>query len=517
MRRRIVLHPFLFALFPVLFLYSHNIQDGSVGPRHLVWPAVAALGATAVLLLLARVLLKDSARAGLAVSGIVALFFFYGHLSTLVGDLAVGGVNLGRDRFLLGLLGVAGLLFLVLVARSKSQLVEATKILNIFGVILAATTLVGIGRGVASAVGGTGAGDVERPSAVELEPKGRTPDIYYLIFDRYAGNRTMLSALGYDNRPFLDDLIARGFYVAEDATSNYPATAPSFASSFNMSYLEFLTTAAGKDSADAGPVVDAFQNGAVQESLVGAGYRIVHISSWWEPTYDNPNADLTLKYPSASYFARSLLETTAYKPIATRFGLAVDRLDLRRVAFRTAKFQFDAIKQAHTTEGPKFVFAHILLPHVPYVFDSEGNYVTLDLEKNRSHARNYVEQLEYTNKRILEILTVLISGEPTSDPIVILQADEGLSPERFDRTFGKFSWLETSDKELRDKFPILNAYYLPGVAEPGLYPTITPVNSFRKVFNLYFGTNLDILPDHNFTFPDFDHIYDFRDVTEKVR
>jgi hypothetical protein len=31
-----------------------------------------------------------------------------------------------------------------------------------------------------------------------------------------------------------------------------------------------------------------------------------------------------------------------------------------------------------------------------------------------------------------------------------------------------------------------------------LYPTMTPVNEFRMIFNLYFGANLPLLPDRSF-------------------
>ncbi len=63
---------------------------------------------------------------------------------------------------------------------------------------------------------------------------------------------------------------------------------------------------------------------------------------------------------------------------------------------------------------------------------------------------------------------------------------------------------------------ILNAYYLPGVDKDILYPSITPVNSFRLIFNLYFDTNFELLPDENYAFVDGRHIYKFFNVTDKV-
>ena len=46
-----------------------------------------------------------------------------------------------------------------------------------------------------------------------------------------------------------------------------------------------------------------------------------------------------------------------------------------------------------------------------------------------------------------------------------------------------------------DAFPILNAYYFPRRDYDNLYEGITPVNTFRVVFDTYFGQSFDILKD----------------------
>ena len=78
------------------------------------------------------------------------------------------------------------------------------------------------------------------------------------------------------------------------------------------------------------------------------------------------------------------------------------------------------------------------------------------------------------------------SKEP---PIILLQADHSLAPDFDDR-----------------RFNILNAYYLPDGGEGILYPTITPVNSFRIIFNQYFGANFPLIEDKSIT-SDLGHPY----------
>jgi hypothetical protein len=57
----------------------------------------------------------------------------------------------------------------------------------------------------------------------------------------------------------------------------------------------------------------------------------------------------------------------------------------------------------------------------------------------------------------------------------------------------------------------------PGVAQTHLYPTITPVNSFRLVLNDYFNAGLPLLPDRAYTFKNLTHLYDFTDITKLVQ
>jgi hypothetical protein len=73
--------------------------------------------------------------------------------------------------------------------------------------------------------------------------------------------------------------------------------------------------------------------------------------------------------------------------------------------------------------------------------------------------------------------------------------------------------------ELKEKMGILNAYYLPGVdySNPHLYPSITPVNSFRLVFDLYFGTKLGSLDDSSYVYANYSRPYKFLDVTQRLR
>jgi hypothetical protein len=74
--------------------------------------------------------------------------------------------------------------------------------------------------------------------------------------------------------------------------------------------------------------------------------------------------------------------------------------------------------------------------------------------------------------------------------IILLQGDHGPGSEWYVNSYEKTN--------LRERFPILNAYYLPGDGEKLLYPEITPVNSFRLIFKHYFNMDIELLPDESF-------------------
>ncbi len=87
----------------------------------------------------------------------------------------------------------------------------------------------------------------------------------------------------------------------------------------------------------------------------------------------------------------------------------------------------------------------------------------------------YRDQVNFADKRLLEIVkTILAKSDPA--PIIVIQGDH--------------SYFQGADR-----VKIINAYYLPDGGDKALYPTITPVNTFRVIFNTYFGGNYELLPD----------------------
>jgi hypothetical protein len=515
------LHPLLFAGFPVLLLYASNVREQIQVADVLVALGIL-VGSAALLLVAATVVLGDPRRGALLVSLWLALFFGYGGAWKLVR----GAAGVGSEGWMLAGWALLAAGAVVVATRAGRWLAGATRGLNAAAAVLVALNLITVAVGIAS-----GGQDVEMPGEPpSLRAGDDAPDIYYLVMDRYGAAETLQERFGFDNTPFLDALRERGFYVADESTANYPKTSHSLAASLNMGYLGFLTEVAGRGSDDWDPVYDLLRGFRVADALQSSGYRYVHVGSRWGPTRIDPAADVNEVSSGMSEFAQALYGSTLLGPLSRYSGVFAERLDPLERERRRTLFQFERLAAARELPGPTFVFGHILLPHEPYIFEPDGGRVTEVEEAARPLARKFIDQVRFANRKLLELIDALLSEPPEERPVILLQADEGPHPPGYLADPVDYDWTEASDAALEQKLRILNAYYLPGLTNAGpaevapigpsratLYPSISPVNSFRVVFNAYFDAGLTLLPDRSDVFVDERHLYDFVDVTGRLR
>jgi hypothetical protein len=160
--------------------------------------------------------------------------------------------------------------------------------------------------------------------------------------------------------------------------------------------------------------------------------------------------------------------------------------------------------------GPKFVFAHILAPHRPFLFDAAGNPVwayELGIEETKQY---YLNQLIFINKKVQETVAAILAASEV-DPIIILQGDTG-PPYGFepDAALGN----PTADI-YQQNMRILNAYHLPNNGAQLLYKGISPVNTFRLIFDIYFDADFPLLDDQSFALTA-EYPYRLVNVTDSV-
>jgi len=328
-------------------------------------------------------------------------------------------------------------------------------------------------------------GEVQRP-------EGIPPDVYLIILDAYLRDDILLEEYQYDNSQFIDALTELGFYVARCSMSNYSQTGLSMISICNMNYIQALTE--GFDSARSA-LKGLFGHSRVRKIFETLGYSIVAFDTGfvWINLYD---ADYFFGPPRADSFHEILLHggMNGFEKMVLDMSFAhvfidvinlpdvIDRMlpDLEppyniyreRTLYVLDQLQYNRVP---SIQGPKFVYAHLIAPHFPYVFDQDGEYVNDDEIVDRDAA--YRDQLIYVNKRILEIISEIITNSDIQ-PIIILQGDHGRAKNRIEETVA-----------------ILNAYYLPNYSGQELYPSISPVNTYRLIFDTYFSGDFGLLKD----------------------
>jgi hypothetical protein len=441
--------------------------------------------------------IKNEYKAALLCAWFTLFFFAYGHVYGSLEGIKAFGVVVGRHRFLFPLwLVVFGVGAWWIYKRARG-LESLSRVLNMVSIILLVIPVIQIGifewhrhRSV------IGTGSVAVTSVAQGVPslaKDQLPDVYYIILDGYPRQDVLLQYHQFDNSEFVKQLEAIGFYIPSCSQSNYAMTDLSLASSLNMNYLEGLNP-----NIRAIDLTDSIIHSETRQFLKGLGYNIVSFDSgiWFTEFQDGdyyiykvrPVVSSFFDFTRLSEFEVVFLRTTLLS-LAEKSKVAW--LDLRfknprKEAYERILFEFDQLESSPSLPAPKFVFVHILAPHTfPFIFDANGAF-----ELSISVDPALGNELQFLNKRMLEAIQTIIAKSKNL-PIIIIQGDHGLDPEV--------------------RMANLIAYYFPNGGAKVLYPTITPVNTFRLVFNTYFGQNLPLLPDVSY-YSSYDDMFAFTQV-----
>ncbi len=479
-KKTIVFHPFLIALYPVLALLAYNIIQ--LDPIYAVRAILLTVVISVILYLVALLITRDRNKGGLLASLALILFLTYGHIYNLLENKSF----LGHHRYLM-------ILWLVLfgvgtwaIFRIKKKPRTLSTFLNYFSIVLIAIPLFQIVSfelrpSQPTAASNPNVDDIWQPSN---KAAADAPDVYYIILDAYSRSDMLKQYYGYDNSAFLDELRDMGFYVADCSKSNYSYTPSSIASALNMDYLDNFASNIIEENRSFYDLGETIKHNKVRELFTALGYRMVTFDTdiWWLDItdsdqfisqYTSPWQKL-MNFSLLGNFEKYYVRTTALRIVEefttsqqNRFGKVM--LSTEKAHYERILFDFDQLSQLPQTESPKFVYAHLVAPHFPYVFNPDGGFAY-----SASNVPGYTNELQFVDQRILEVLHQIIDNSDTP-PVILLQGDHGLNA------------------EVRNAN--LMAYYLPNGGEENLYPSITPVNSFRIVFNEYFGAEYPLLED----------------------
>ena len=479
--KKSTLYFLLFPIATVLILAAANL--GEIEIRVIWFPILFALVFSLIFFLLGWVLVRDLQRASL-IAFIFSLFgLTYGHFFNFMKGRTIGNWVIGTHFYSVLIYGLLTLLCLYICIYKIHNLENINLIGNI---ILLSLIIFNIGNISIYQINREVLAAQNIPSISDTflspDPDKPLPDVYFIILDKYARSDALEEYYEYDNSEFIRMLETLGFFVPDCSRSNYAFTVMSLSSQLNMAYVEDLTDSPSLETTRA-----LIKNNVVHSAFEELGYTTIAFEmgfswgnmTWFDQYYDElpNNIDQWSIDPFMILYMKTTVATFLFEG-SSDIGEQITRTDFEEKADRT-KLILEVLPEIPYLPGPKFIHAHIITPHPPYLFNPDGSLVPDPEEVDPKIG--YKNQLAYIEPRIVDVVRQILRRSKVP-PIIIIEGDHG---------FGK-------------KYVTSNllALYLPDGGAEGLDDHMTLVNIFPHIFNTYFGTDLDYLPNISYTHTD---------------
>lgn len=495
-------HIYLIGVFPVFALFSQNTAE--TDPTEILAPcffiALCATLAWAIMYALYR----NTHKAALAVSIAIVLGFTFTPLYDLTKNIQLGPIRFQFPIVMMSLLALIAIAAYLALFRMRGAEQTLSKILN----KIAAITLT---VSIASTLFTFGSTLLEEPTQLtsnntpitynpELAIKQK-PDVYYILLDMYGRSDTHRDIYNEDTTPFINHLQNSGFFVAQQAYANYPETLHSMSSCLNMNYTPQLVNAS-PESTNRKPLAQLILNNRVASEFQSLGYHYIAFSAEYDfidcqsaDTYLQPDIIAFTKFQDALLNLTPIMHFNRVKALVASSGRKRTRVN----------YTLQNLPNIANIKEPTFTYAHLMVPHWPFVFDENGAPTESTPEiaaklssphttahdraaLTQEYAQGYVQQLRFINQQLTTAIDKILAQSQTP-PIIIIQADHGPSTTPLDHD---------NPQATLQSFAILNAFHFPHGGDKQLYPSISPVNTFRALFSFYFGASLPPLPDESY-------------------
>ena len=307
------------------------------------------------------------------------------------------------------------------------------------------------------------------------------PDIFLIVTDGYAGDQQLKQLFNFDNTQFLDSLKQLGFFVAANSQSNYSGTSSSMATLLNMGYAEISNNNDVNLLFDKAPIIKTFQQvgySIINNSIFKIGGQFPH-----QPTTYFPTGIKLITKHHLVYSLQQVFHNTLY---SFNIPYEVNRINKIKHDQKQANYQRDSITSSRLmtllhrkSQAPLFSYSHFIMPHAPYLFNKDGSINNNSKDTNQ----DYLNYLQYTNRKLLQIVESIINARPGS--VVILLSDHG--------------YRNDNDKQPTPfRFSNLMAIYYPDKKYQYLYHNLSNVNVFRVILNDRFKQSYKLLPDSTY-------------------
>jgi hypothetical protein len=334
----------------------------------------------------------------------------------------------------------------------------------------------------------------QKPLAEKYMPSTRSdsskPDIYFLLFDAYTNNKALKENWDFDNTQITDWLTGNGFHISPYTHSNYNFTAFSVSSTFNMNYIDAKK---GIDATIKSNILQANKSISDNEAfsiLKKENYSIDFLAPFKNSIQENGLGQffeyLVDKQIANQTLPGRIYDNYLFTHLADKWAAMHDSTPPKSILDKYAfvRSTVDQVKKSADStvnRAPHFVYAHIMVPHDPPLFNSTGTLMSKKEALAASNFDAYTAQVKFANMIMKEMVNY-ISQHNKRNTIIVIEGDHGYAfyPEKLKPKYA---------------FSNFNAVYFPDKNYSRLYDNMSPVNMFRILFNQYFNQNFPLLKD----------------------
>ena len=451
--KHLIIFPFLLAFFPSWILILKN-YDELIFQDILI--SLAIVSVSIIIWIVIRKIIKNGNKAALITGVGVVFFFYFGYVQDALKGILVSNIPVNKTSILVPISIIIFIILTIYFIKSKNNFESIIKIANVVSITLILVVCVQFIIPGASA---------------------EKPNVYHIILDEYTDNEILTKKFGYNNEKFLEFLNNNGFYMHDKLFSTFGSTVKELNVILNMEYP--------KEHRWMYEDYESLNNNKVMSIFSNQDYSVIETNSMmrWKNFSD---VDTKLCYDT-NFINSEFLDQVLGKSII-RYFLEKYQQDTRR---DTVRCTFNVLNEITLkTDGPKYVFSHVYVPHPPFLFGPNGENVIPDRREisglqSWENPQGYVNQLIYATNEITVVIKNIVKNDPNA--IIIVQGDTG--------TLTGTDISKKTMKEIYQAHSILYAVRIPDVEDSDY---MIPVNTYRIIFNNYFNMNYDYLEYHSY-------------------
>lgn len=468
--------------YPVLFIFLRNIDE--VHLRDIELPLVTYIMIAVAFFAISMLFFFDVEKASIYSSALMIIFMNF----VLIQNIIVMIIPICSFALLGGVMFIILFLFGFFLKKQKQEMGTVIIIINILFI-----SLLLMNTFSAIPVVMSGKEEIKEVQVEQYANKVENRNIYYLLFDEYGGTENLKYYYNYDNSDIKNYLENMGFSWSNNTYNKESIyTSDIVPNILNIDYVSRVgSVPSGNIKLTENPVLYRFFK------KMGYEINIVNQEKYLKETGCNVltqkqkkgYVENEAKYVSKIVFQQGLI--SVFSSICSN-----DRIESKSKNFTTEGYTteldevFDcALNICDRVNKPSFNVCYILCPHVPFLYNNKGEYIEYKDMQNYDNKDIYIEQLQYVNCKIKEMVKNIIDKD--SDSIIVIQSDHGWRyAYHCMKNYKKKDY--NVKKETLMMQNALNCVYIGGKEKLDIQGD-SCINTWRKILNEVYDTNYDMI------------------------